>query len=751
MELLAPAGNIENFHAAIEAGADSVYVGAPGINARNLSRDLQLEEIGAMIKYAHDRGKKIYLAANSLILEKELSQLIETLTLFESLEPDALIVQDLAIMHLVRERFPKLRLHASTLMTGHNSDAVDLFAAIGCERVVLARELTLKEIVRITRKACAEIEVFVHGAMCYSYSGLCLFSSFHGGKSSMRGRCVQPCRRGYTWRGKQGRGKKGQVRSGQKGSGGSYLFSMNDLEGFGAVAALQEAGVASLKIEGRLRSANYVSKIVQAYRLVIDTEEVDRETAIIQAQVLAEESMARKTSPGYFFSPQPQQAITPHHSGNMGMHMGSFSSVDVEKGSSIGKIRLKKDLSVGDRLRLHVEATGERKAFTLQNMQSGGKIVDFSPVGTVVKITLPAGKEALWKSRIELYKVDNRTFGIHAPLLDVEVKDFKRDLAKIRKGKQKKILYLQRQICSSLEKPDILPDKKLMKSRLNKRGAIKGSNLEWWLKTDSDKIVLNRLPFSPDMFVLNVDRKMVSQSATIKRHLGKNSRKVIWALPPVVLENDLARLRKQIHLLLRSGFKSFQVSHLSQIALFGNERVRICSDYTLNLVNSQALGFACQTGIEAAQLSIEMDREALAFVIQGYRETLRRQREELKRQRKDVSQKKVRLGLTVYGAPPLFTSRLSPSHFQFNKNLESPKGEQFALRKTGGTTFAVPVKPFSLLPYLRELQDIGLDYIIVDISHMRYGEKELTELADRMAGVGRFTKLPTFNYLGKLE
>ena len=168
MELLAPAGNIENFHAAIDAGADAVYIGAPGINARNLSRDLQLEEIGAMIKYGHGLGKKIYLAANSLILEKELPQLIETLTVLESLEPDALIVQDLAIIHLIRENFPKLRLHASTLMTGHNSDAVDLFSAMGCERVVIAREMTLKEISRITRKAKAEIEVFVHGAMCYS-------------------------------------------------------------------------------------------------------------------------------------------------------------------------------------------------------------------------------------------------------------------------------------------------------------------------------------------------------------------------------------------------------------------------------------------------------------------------------------------------------------------------------------------------------------------------------------------------------
>ncbi len=411
MELLAPAGNIENFHAAIEAGADAVYLGAPGINARNLSRDLQLEEIGAMITYAHDRDKKVYLAANSLILENEIAQLIETLTLLESLEPDALIVQDLAIIHLVREYFPKLRLHASTLMTGHNSDAVDLFGAMGCERVVVARELTLKEIAKVVQKAQVEVEVFVHGAMCYSYSGLCLFSSFLGGKSGMRGRCVQPCRRGYTWQGKQGKqgrqGKKKGARERVKASGGSYLFSMNDLEGFEAVSSLQDAGVASLKIEGRLRSANYVSKIVQAYRLVMDAEDNNREAAVEQALVLAEESMARTTSPGYFFSPQPAQAIIPHRSGNMGMHMGSFSSIGSEKELITGKIRLKKDLGIGDRLRLHVETTGERKAFTLQSMWMGPEMVESGLAGSVVKITLPEGKESLRKSRVELYKVDN--------------------------------------------------------------------------------------------------------------------------------------------------------------------------------------------------------------------------------------------------------------------------------------------------------------------------------------------------------
>ena len=176
MELLAPAGTIENFHAAIEAGADAVYVGVPGFNARNLARDLRLEEIGAMIRFCRDRGKKLYVAANSLVLESELPLVVETLAKLEFLGPDALIVQDLGLIRLVRRYFPHLRLHASTLMTAHNSLAVSALASLGCLRVVLARELTAREIAAIRARSEVELEVFIHGAMCFSYSGLCLFS-----------------------------------------------------------------------------------------------------------------------------------------------------------------------------------------------------------------------------------------------------------------------------------------------------------------------------------------------------------------------------------------------------------------------------------------------------------------------------------------------------------------------------------------------------------------------------------------------
>ncbi|RWX46284.1 Peptidase family U32 [Candidatus Electrothrix communis] len=235
MELLAPAGSFPAFEAALEAGADAVYVGAPGFNARALSRDFSFAEIGSMIRQARKQGVKLYIAMNSLVKESELPAALEALSCFEALRPDALIIQDLGLLYLARTWFPDLPLHASTLMSVHNSLGAEELTKLGFERVVLARELTIDEMATIHRKTGAELEVFIHGAMCFSYSGLCLFSSMHGGKSSLRGQCVQPCRRHYSWQrpGKQTAPpphSKGNQKE-KSGSAAGYLFLMNDLCG----------------------------------------------------------------------------------------------------------------------------------------------------------------------------------------------------------------------------------------------------------------------------------------------------------------------------------------------------------------------------------------------------------------------------------------------------------------------------------------------------------------------------------------
>jgi len=266
MELLAPAGSFGAFEAALKEGADAIYIGAPDLNARALSRDFSYSEIDALVREAHKAGVKLYIAMNSLVKEDEIETAVEGLAYFDQIQPDALIIQDLGLFKLAQKYFPELSLHASTLMSVHNSLSVKKMTELGFKRIVLPRELTLKEIKDIYDKTGAELEVFVHGAMCFSYSGLCMFSSMFGGKSSLRGRCVQPCRRRYSWQRKKGHVKKGK----QTEKDGGYLFSMNDLSGIDLIHKFRSAGVSSLKIEGRLKSAEYVRKTVRAYRLLLD-------------------------------------------------------------------------------------------------------------------------------------------------------------------------------------------------------------------------------------------------------------------------------------------------------------------------------------------------------------------------------------------------------------------------------------------------------------------------------------------------
>lgn len=785
MELLAPVGNSQNFHVALESGADAVYIGAPDFNARNLARDVSLEEIGAMIDFCHDRDKKIYLAANSLILEKEVRSVTRDLAIIEKMAPDALIVQDMGLVRLINEYFPDINIHGSTLTTAHNSESVNVMANMGCDRVVLARELTLKEIETIARKTPdTELEIFIHGAMCFSYSGLCMFSSYLGGKSSLRGRCVQPCRRAYragtsssvleqkdgrvnkNTRGAKGRGSKNQKPGKKRGvapSKAEYLFSMNDLEGLDTVPQLREIGIASLKIEGRLRSAHYVEHVVRAYRTVLDSSESDFPEALEEAKKLSQQAMSRKTSTGYFFSPQPAAAISHLHSGNMGLHLGRFTKIEGPEGNNTTRLRLKESVNVGDRLRLHIEPGGERTAYTVKSLfNSSGKSIESGNAGMMICLPLPPQITDYRVSNCDVYKVDGKTSLQVEGSLPIAKK--KREIADIEAENLGNLEYVQGETVARLaplenmvEQRDVKrttmkPNKNSFKARTSgRRGKTGRENLhkklrlpmEWWLRLDSPKAILGPLPFSPDRFVLSFDRVMIRQAAQIKRYLGKNARTVIWALPPLIMENDLNAARKNIKLLISSGYRSFQISHWSQLELFGEEKVHIYGDYSLNFMNAQGLLLASQIGFESVQFSMETDRENLYNSLSTFNALSSPHKESEK-------PTKIPVGLTIYGSPPLYTARLASSHFHFDRNIFSPKDESFVVRKKDGFTQTHPNKPFSLIPYLQDVKEMGVNYVVIDLSGGLSDARGIDDLSARFEGISRGGKLPTFNYLGDL-
>lgn len=254
-ELLAPAGSLEILKGVIESGADAVYVGGSMFGARAYANNFTEEELLEAIDFAHLRGVKVYLTVNTLIKNSEFSKLYDYLLPYYKRGLDAVIVQDIGVVKAIHEYFPSMEIHTSTQMTVTGADGVRFLSQFGVTRVVMAREVSLAEMKRIHEETGMELEAFVHGALCYSYSGQCLFSSILGGRSGNRGRCAQPCRLPYTVEGKKD----------------EYILSLKDMCGIKALDKLHDAGVYSLKIEGRMKQLEYACGVVKYYRSYIDS------------------------------------------------------------------------------------------------------------------------------------------------------------------------------------------------------------------------------------------------------------------------------------------------------------------------------------------------------------------------------------------------------------------------------------------------------------------------------------------------
>ncbi len=259
IELLAPAGNWECLVAAVKGGADAVYFAGKLFGARSYANNFSDEEIKAAVDYCHLRGVKAYITVNTLVSDREIDNAMKYLKMLNDMGVDAVIVQDLGLCRLIKENFPNLSIHGSTQMTVHNSDGVREIQKMGACQVVLSRELSLDEIARIKNKTTAKLEVFAHGALCMCYSGQCLFSSVLGGRSGNRGKCAQPCRLEYKINDYKEKG---------------FYMSLKDLCSLNHINRLKEVGVASLKIEGRMKGSEYVYAVVSTYRKYIDSGEI---------------------------------------------------------------------------------------------------------------------------------------------------------------------------------------------------------------------------------------------------------------------------------------------------------------------------------------------------------------------------------------------------------------------------------------------------------------------------------------------
>lgn len=379
MELLAPAGNWESFMAAVKNGADAVYMGGEHYSARQSAQNFTIDEIHKAVDYAHIRDKKVYLTVNTLIDNKEFPDLLEYIYNLQKIGVDALIVQDLGLMGILTRVFPDLRLHASTQMTVHNQAGVAFLRKEGIKRVVLAREMSLTDLEIIGKEIDdIEIEVFVHGAICYCYSGQCLFSSMAGGRSGNRGRCAQPCRLPYELYSKN---TKRKIELHNKGR---YLLSPADLCLIEYLPELKRAGVTSLKIEGRMKRPEYVAVVSRAYREALDILKTDpgfRPEQEVKNRML--KIFNRNFSTGHFL-PVYQDFLSSNRPNNRGVYAGR---VIEQKQDMTCSIKLADSVSLGDGLVIWV-GKGKGPVLTVKEIYVNGKKVKEASKGEVICLKL---------------------------------------------------------------------------------------------------------------------------------------------------------------------------------------------------------------------------------------------------------------------------------------------------------------------------------------------------------------------------
>jgi len=337
LELLAPAGSPEALRAAVRNGADAVYLGTTELNARRGAENFRLDTLAEACRYAHLRGAKVYLTANVVVLQDEMRSALSMIAAAWEAGVDAVIVQDLGLMYCIRTLLPEVRIHASTQIDAHNSATIDVLERLGVSRVTLAREVSIPEMTALSASAGVELESFVHGSLCFCHSGQCLMSSLIGGRSANRGQCAQPCRLPYDLVGPDG--ELAEVP-------GRYLLSPRDLCGIGLLPQLVASGVSAVKIEGRMKSPEYVATVVSVYRAAIDRALADPEGfSVRQAESdMLEEAFNRGFSEAYLADVRDDSMMSYTRPNNRGVPIGRVA--ETRPGRAV--IALERALESGD-------------------------------------------------------------------------------------------------------------------------------------------------------------------------------------------------------------------------------------------------------------------------------------------------------------------------------------------------------------------------------------------------------------------
>jgi len=536
-ELLLPVGNIESLYAAIEGKADAIYLGLKDFNARGRAANFTPSQFKAVCKLAAQNHIKVYVTLNTVVKNNEISTLLDTLYFLSNQHIAGIIIQDWGVFSIMRQYFPKLIAHASTQMANHNSAGVNYCKLIGFQRVVLARELTFNELKLIQQRSKIETEVFIHGALCYSISGLCQFSSYLGGAGANRGLCTQPCRRFYNCNGEK-----------------RTFFSMKDNQLITKIKELTDIGVDSLKVEGRLKSGEYVYTVSEAYRQVIDNKKDIKDI----------EDLSRPKTQ-WFMGDSIADAIADNP--NTGICIGQVT--DCHDGTIIFTSSI--ELHKGNRLRIRTDNDNDQNAFILDNFRFDGNSYiakgfrGSASKGTNIYLT------AFRNHKFDTALPNATTSGIESKMPQTAKKEI---INKIRK--------------------QLIADKK-------SETIIRISDLKWLNSSTiviADKIIVS-LPLSEWNNLTDAEIKS-------NRVLQK-----IWIeLPVFISETKMEQAEKLCENMQKKGFNKFVISHLSQKEFLPSQS-RFATNENVYAYNDAAATWLYKQGAEWITSPVENEYENL--------------------------------------------------------------------------------------------------------------------------------------------
>lgn len=750
VELLAPVGSFEALKAAVQNGANAVYLGGKDFGARASANNFDRDELKEAVKYAHIRGVQVFVTTNTLRKENEIEDFLEYAKFLYDIDVDAIILQDIGMARLIKRELPDFELHASTQMVAHSLEDVKYLESVGFDRVVLAREVTVEEIKYICDNCKADIEVFVHGALCVCYSGQCLMSSMIGNRSGNRGRCAQPCRQRYELI---------DVYTGEVvNSNGDYLLSPRDLNAIEEIDKVIDAGVHSLKIEGRMKRPEYVATVIDGYRKTIDEYLATNKLNVSDETINDLYTIFnRKFTKGLLLGDVGKDMMNSQLPNNQGLYVGTV--VDYNKKAKRLKIKLANTLKKGDGINLGGGTIGRIiKNGNIETIGYKGETIELDFVGEArkgqivfktsdselmdrvqatftqdkefvkniidAKITIKLGqkpiltlkdrhsneatiegdkiveeamKVALSKEKVEtqLRKLGNTPYELD--LLEIELDD--------NVSLPISLLNQMRRDCIEL----LDKERVSIKNRKYKNKIVKYKPVLYNRNKQQEiSVKVKNLEQLESALECGVDRIYYEDTNTIDKGMSlamKYNKKVIYSAPRILRNKEYNHLAKANN----AGVESVQVGNYGSIDYFKDKKLNI--DYYLNAFNSETINYYKEIGADTLCISQELN-------INEIKET--------------IKYTDINIESVVYGYTPLMITEYCPMGVivrdcKKDKRVAKCKESIYALRNSKGDEFRVSQDIFCrstiynsnvtcMLDNLYELHEIGINVLRLDFT-----------------------------------